>query len=81
MMRKKKQLAIGIMGVALLGLGSLGVGQAKAESLDNLKARMAEHVKKLERSSRTADSKETRKMEKELEDMYLKLVEQENEGK
>ena len=76
-MRKKKQLAIGIMGVALLGLGGLGVGQAKAESLDNLKARMAEHVKKLERSSRTADSEETRKMEKELEDMYLKLVDQE----
>ncbi len=35
MMRKKKQPYIGIMGVALLGLGGLGVGQAKAESLDN----------------------------------------------
>lgn len=38
---------------------------------------MAEHVKKLERSSRSANSEETRKMEKELEEMYLKMVNQE----
>lgn len=77
MARKKTQLSIGLMGVALLGLGGLGVGQAKAESLDNLKERMEEHVKKLERSSRSANSDETRKMEKELEEMYLKMVDQE----
>ena len=33
--------------------------------------------KKLERSSRSSDSEETRKMEKELEEIYLKMVDQE----
>lgn len=53
------------------------MGQVQAESLEDLKARMAEHVKKLERSSRSSDSEETRKMEKELEEIYLKMVDQE----
>ncbi|WP_251713544.1 hypothetical protein [Lactococcus ileimucosae] len=72
MMKKKRQLSIGLMSLALLMSG--GAGQVQAESLEDLKARMAEHVKKLERSSRSADTQETRKMEKELEEMYLKMV-------
>lgn len=61
-MKKKKQVSIGLMSIALLVFG--GAGQVQAESLDNLKARMAEHVKKLEKNSRSADTQETRKMEK-----------------
>lgn len=47
MMKNKKQVSVGLMSFVLLTLG--GVGQVQAKSLEDLKARMAEHVKKLER--------------------------------
>lgn len=51
MLKNKKQVSVGLISIVLLTLG--GVVQVQAESLEDLKARMAEHVKKIERSSRS----------------------------
>lgn len=79
MMKNKKQVSVGLISIVLLTLG--GVGQVQAESLEDLKARMAEHVKKNRKEQSLSRCARNKKNGKRTRSNVFEAGRLRNEGK